>query len=290
MQMRTKAEQINPAKMYAQLNQGWIGALLSKISSPMKRVLTNIAVQYDSVEETINKIVDGLLAAKNGLAADNVEIAVMVSEVDVCLSNIRKDAYQSELVFEGISKMPIPTDQMALRTRDTILQRLISRIQDLRTMETVLLQLGLEARSIYTDNDDLADTIDRSATITRALLTVGMVNAIALHKQRKTIEVVKGQRDYNDKLVQSLAEAAGMGAIEIAKLMQDPALMFDSLSKAHYTLTTALDKADDIKRKRIETALQALPKLQAMSADLEARGKRLTAGANLPELSEGTVI
>jgi uncharacterized protein YaaN involved in tellurite resistance len=277
-EMRSKIDQINPAKIQSQLNQGWVGAALAKVYSPMKRILTNIAIQYDSVEDTINAIVNGLLLAKNGLAADNIEIATMVSEVEDCLANIRNDAYQSELVFEGVSKLPIPTNQIAIRARDTITRRLISRIQDLRTMETVLLQLSLEARSIFSDNDDLADAIDRSATITRALLTIGLVNVIALQKQKRTVGVIKDQRKYNNELVQSLAQAAGMGAIEVAKLMEDPALTYEGLSKAYGTLTTALDQADAIKRRRVTSALQVLPKLREMSSNLQERGERLSAG------------
>ena len=43
----------------------------------MKRVLQDIAIQYESVEDTINAIVNGLLAAKGGLSADNIEIATI---------------------------------------------------------------------------------------------------------------------------------------------------------------------------------------------------------------------
>jgi uncharacterized protein YaaN involved in tellurite resistance len=285
--MRTEIEAINPAKIYAQMNQGWVGSVLALVSEPMKRALNAIAEQYETAQDTIDKIVEGLLLAKGGLQADNVELATMIAEVDECLANIRKDAYQSELVFQGISQRPIPSEQVAARTRDTIIRRLISRVEDLRTMEAALSQLSVEARSIYADNDDLSDAIDRSATITRALLTVGLVNAIALHKQKKTIGVVKDQRKYNNELLQSLATAAGLGAIEIAKLMENPAVTYNSLSKAHTTLITKLDEADSIKRKRVASALETLPKLRAMSADLTERGERLSAGSTLAALGDG---
>jgi uncharacterized protein YaaN involved in tellurite resistance len=289
--MQKEVKKIDPQELMRTMQQGWIGMIVSKVSGNMKGVLTNIASSYDTAEETIDGIVTGLLTAKGGLYADNEELATVAGEVEECLVGIRKDAYQSELVFQGINSLPSANsgDQLVLQARTQILQRLVGRIVDLRTMENLLLQLSVQIRSIFNDNYDLADAIDRSATITRALLTVGLICAIALYKQKQTAQVVKGQRTYNVALLKSLASAAGMGAVEIAKLLEDPAMTFEGMKSAHEKLMTQLDRAQTIKNGRITKAKEVLPQLEKMSADLGNRLEGLKAILQLGEPDAETV-
>jgi uncharacterized protein YaaN involved in tellurite resistance len=279
IEMRKQIKKVDPEELMRQMNQGWVGAVVSQFSNRMKGVLSSIAESYDTAEDVINDIVEGLLRAKGGLQADNIELAGIASEVDECLTGVRKDAYQSELVFQGINALPVPDtrNMLAVRARGAILQRLIGRIQDLRTMEELLLQLAVEMQSIFNGNNELADVIDRSATITRVLLTVGLTNAIALHKQKGVVEVVKGQRVYNAKLLQSVASAAGLGATTIAKLLDDPAITFKALQTAHAKLVGCLDEADKIRSGRVENAQKMLPQMQAMSTELMQRLESLRA-------------
>lgn len=275
LKLRKESDKINPVKLMATLDQGWIGWALSLVSDPMKQALQNVALNYETAEKSIEGIVNGLLSARGGLEADNVELAQMVEDIKPYLEQLSADAYESELALVQINQAPMPSGQIAQAVRGALVQQLLNKIEDLRTMETAVTFLVLITMKIYEGNCELSDVLNRSATITRTILTVGFANMVALIKQKKTIEFVKDARKFNEDMLQSLAKAVGMGAQEIAKLMSAPALRFEAMKKAYGDLTAQLNKADQIGKERNIKALQNLPQMAAMRDDLNTRIKRL---------------
>lgn len=281
--LRREADSINPALMEQRGRGGWVKAVLSLVPG-MNRVLTDIAVRFDNAQEVIDAIVSGLLGGKQALLADNTELASLSDQVDSWIMLIQSKAYLSELVFVRLREAP--DSDLSLRSREAktaILERIVTRVQDLRTMEVMFRMLATTLQATFNGNNDLSDTIDRAATITRGLLMVGLSNAVALARQKRTIKVVQQNKESNERLLQAVAEAAGMGAVEIAKLLNDPAISIKAMQGAHDTLIKYLDQAQALKANRLQRATEALPQLAVMSESLDRRLEGLRAVAERPE-------
>ncbi len=284
--LRREVDLINPKVLIQRRQGGWVGKALSMVPG-IGKVLGDIAVQYDSAQQVIDAIINGLIAAKGALLADNEELAEISEKVDVWIPEIQRKAYLAELVFTKLRE--VQDSELSLRSREAkaaLMDRLINRIQDLRTMEAMFKMLGVTIQTTFNGNNDLSDTIDRAATITRGLLVVGLSNAQALARQKRTIKVVQQNKASNEQLVVAIAEVAGMGAVEIAKLMNDPAISITAMQTAHDTIVGYLDEADKIKSERLQKAEQALPQLATMSESLDKRLQSLRAVAELPENTE----
>jgi uncharacterized protein YaaN involved in tellurite resistance len=280
--LRKQADDLNPDVLITKQARGWAAKLLRKVPG-MSEVLADIALKYDSAEATIDAIITGLQAAALERKADNEELYGVLDDFAGLLLEVRKCAYQGELMF---AKLQADLETLDLEQEDkqrigAEMQRLVTRIQDLRSMESVLLLSTLETNSIIDNNDSLCDTVSRVATITRFILTIALINQVALAKQAKAAKLAVDTIKYNSAVIERTAEAVGLGAVETARLLGEPVVALSALKTGFSSLITKLDEADRIKNTRIEAAKKALPEIEEMTGKLESRLELLKAAGSV---------
>ena len=122
-------------------------------------------------------------------------------------------------------------------------------VQDLRTMEQVDLQEAVSMNMTVTNNMDLADAIERTVTVVRPLMVVGLAIQAALANQKRAIEAVKATQDYAGQLLVANAEAIEKQTQEIGDLTQNASVALTKVEEAYHKVLSAIDKADEIRRR-----------------------------------------
>ncbi len=284
-ELRKEAGDINPAVIRERV-PGWVARVLS-ILPGMDSVLNNIAARYESAQEAINAIVGSLLASKDSLRKDTETAAAVLDEFDKAQQALLLRAYQAELLFDELQKhYNDPTTPEADRPNIAKLMRqAIGRVEDLRSMDTIGALSQTELAGGIEGNLDMEQVIDRTATVTKSLLVVGMFQMVMRKKRRDIIKVVQDTREFNALMVEACAESAGQDAVDIAKLTSEPVVLFDTIQKSYNKLLKKLDEAEIIRGQQLDRARKVLPQLASMSAELQKRRDKM---AVEPATSEET--
>ena len=145
-------------------------------------------------------------------------------------------------------------------------------------MEQVDLQESVSMNMTVTNNMDLADAIERTVTVVRPLMVVGLAIQAALANQKRAIEAVKATQDYAGQILVANAEAIQRQTQEIGDLTQNASVALTKVEDAYNKVLSAIDKADEIRRKGSSAAEAASAKLQQMSATLQPKVDKLETG------------
>ena len=127
------------------------------------------------------------------------------------------------------------------------------------------------------NNVDLADAIERTVTVVRPLMAVGLAIQAALADQKRAIEAVKATQEYAGDLLVANADAIGRQTEEVGALTQSATIALAKVEEAHRKVMAAIDKTDEIRRAGSKTAEEASAKLKQMSAALLPKVEKLEA-------------
>jgi len=280
---RVKMDQLNPHLV----QQSPVARVVSKIPVIGPMIVTNwtnsrlreIGTRYQSLREQIDGVMRSLYANKDVILQDNVSLSSLYERVQRAHQGVLHSIQLGDQVKTKLVAMRDVTSNAAEReTLDLLVNRVNVRIQDLRTMEQVDLQESVSMNMTVTNNMDLADAIERTVTVVRPLMVVGLAIQAALANQKKAIQAVKSTQDYAGQLLVANAEAIERQTAEIGDLTQNASVALDKVEDAYHKVLSAIDKADEVRKKGSAAAEQASAKLQQMSATLQPKVDKLEAG------------
>ena len=282
-EFRVKMDQMNPHLV----QQSAAGRILAKVPivGPMivsawtNSRLREIGSRYQTLREQIDAAMRSLYANKDVILQDNVSLTSLYERVQRAHQGVLHSIALGEQVKTKLTGMRDTTANGSEReTLELLLNRVNVRIQDLRTMEQVDLQESVSMNMTVTNNMDLADAIERTVTVVRPLMVVGLAIQAALANQKRAIQAVKATQDYAGQLLVANAEAIERQTQEIGDLTQNASVALTKVEEAYQKVMSAIDKADDIRRKGSDAAVQASAKLQQMSIALQPKVDKLEAG------------
>jgi len=282
-EFRVKMDQMNPHLV----QQSAAGRILAKVPivGPMivsawtNSRLREIGSRYQTLREQIDAAMRSLYANKDVILQDNVSLTSLYERVQRAHQGVLHSIALGEQVKTKLTGMRDTTANGSEReTLELLLNRVNVRIQDLRTMEQVDLQESVSMNMTVTNNMDLADAIERTVTVVRPLMVVGLAIQAALANQKRAIQAVKATQDYAGHLLVANAEAIERQTQEIGDLTQNASVALTKVEEAYQKVMSAIDKADDIRRKGSDAAVQASAKLQQMSIALQPKVDKLEAG------------
>ena len=274
MELRKTMDKINPSAV-AKDSQGWLSRLLRR-TPVVGDALANIAVRYETVQTSIDAIIGSLLAGRDELLQDSIELDRLYKEVQESQTQMGQAAYLGELVWNDLeSRLESSTDQMEQSTLRTIVHRVAMRVQDLRTMEQVNTQFFASIDLTIQNNDHLSDAVTRTVTVTRSLLTVGLAIQAALAKQRGVLEAVQKSQSYASEMLVQNAASIRQQTQAVGELYTNPVLALDKVTEAYHELVGSLDDLDAIRKTGTESARQGVAQLTALSADMSSRAEAL---------------
>jgi uncharacterized protein YaaN involved in tellurite resistance len=280
---RQKMDQLNPHLV----QQSVVARIVSKLPviGPMivdawtNSRLREIGTRYQTLRDQVDAVMRSLYSNKDVILQDNISLTTLYERVQRAHQGVLHSIQVGEHVKTKLVAMRDATAQTSEReTFDLLVNRVNVRIQDLRTMEQVDLQESVSMNMTVTNNMDLADAIERTVTVVRPLMVVGLAIQAALANQKRAIEAVKSTQDYAGQLLVANADAIERQTQEIGDLTQNASVALDKVEEAYHKVLSAIDKADEIRRKGSEAAELASTKLQQMSAALQPKVDKLETG------------
>jgi uncharacterized protein YaaN involved in tellurite resistance len=280
---RQKMDQLNPHLV----QQSWVARILSRVpvigpivvNAWTNSRLREIGTHYQSLRDQVDAIMRSLYANKDVILQDNISLTSLYERVQGAHQGVVRSIGLGEQVRAKLVAMRDGgASASEHETLDLLVNRVNVRVQDLRTMEQVDLQESVSMNMTVTNNMDLADAIERTVTVVRPLMVVGLAIQAALANQKRAIQAVKATQDYAGQLLVGNAEAIERQTQEIGDLTQNASVALTKVEEAYHKVLSAIDKADEIRRKGSEAAVQASAKLQQMSAALQPKVDKLEAG------------
>jgi uncharacterized protein YaaN involved in tellurite resistance len=280
---RQKMDQLNPHIV----QQSTVARIVSKvpIAGPMvvdawtNSRLHEIGTRYQSLRDQVDAVMRSLYANKDVILQDNISLSTLYERVQRAHQGVLHSIQLGEQVKVKLVAMRDGTANASEKeTYDLLINRVNVRIQDLRTMEQVDLQEAVSMNITVTNNMDLADAIERTVTVVRPLMVVGLAIQAALANQKRAIEAVKSTQDYAGQLLVANADAIQRQTQEIGDLTQNASVALTKVEEAYTKVLSAIDQADAVRRKGSEAAEAASAKLQQMSATLQPKVEKLETG------------
>jgi uncharacterized protein YaaN involved in tellurite resistance len=240
--------------------------------------LRQIATEYQPIKQQINAAMASLFANKDRILENNISLTTLYGRVQKAHQGVLRSIAVGEHVRTQLVTLRDQTSGASEREKlDLMVNRVNVRIQDLRTMEQVDLQEQASMNITVSNNIDLADAIERTVTVVRPLMAVGLAIQAALADQKRAIEAVKATQEYAGDLLVANAEAIGRQTEEVGNLTQSATIALAKVEDAHRKVMAAIDKADEIRRAGSKTAEEASAKLKQMSAALLPKVEKLEA-------------
>jgi len=285
VKLRGTMDEINPHSMMAK-PRGFFSRLLRK-APVIGDALADIAVRYESVQTQIDAIVNGLMAGKDELLQDSVELEALYRQVQESQREVEKAAFMGELIWSEFeaAKQGV-TDPAEAQRIDTLVHRVAMRVQDLRTMEQVNTQFFISIDMTIQNNDHLSDAVSRTITVTRALLTVGLAIQAALANQKKIMNAVQETQEYTSDMLAANAASIRQQTTEIGDLYKNPVLALDKVKTAYEDLVSAMEEMDEIRRAGTDSARAGIAQLTEMTEKLapQAEGLRSAREFEVPDV------
>ncbi len=278
--LRNTMDEINPQVLG---KPSGIAKLLGRAPG-IGKVLKRVAVKYESVQQQIDHIMNGLRHGKDKLLEESAELEQLYDQVHVAQRGVQQSAFLGELLWQKIEDSNAEaTDPMERQKLQAMSHKVAMRVQDLRTMEQVNLQFFASIDMTLQNNDSLCDQIDRTVMVTQSLLTVGLAIQAALASQKQIASAVRQVQEGTASMLEANAAAIGSQTREIGEMQNNPVIALDRVKNAYETLVGAMDEMDRIRSAGTEKARAGIAELTRMSAVLEPKVEALRAAGELPE-------
>ena len=288
--LRLSLDRINPHKMTQPgLGDRIFGVLpfFKGRYNPVLRAVNKIALRYEPVSRQVTNIEASLREGQALLVRDNVELRKLYEDVEDHQPRIQRNGYLGELLAERISQLVDQTDDPIKRDRlQGALHDVVTRVQDMRTMEETHLQYFVSIEMSWQNNNRLRQAVERTLSLATNVVTVGLAIQTALIRQKKVSEANGRTREFLGDLVAANAAAIRRHTDEIGDAYNSPVISMDKIAQAHDNLVEALDAASRLRRDGIQAARVNISKLTKLTADLE---KRVAGLPKEPESLSGSI-
>lgn len=289
-EMRSVIDKLNPKRT----QQSLVGQFLERVPGGRallelwwKSGLHQIAMRRETIREQIKGVKAGLMGNKMQLAEDNRQLGLLYDYiVKGAMSQLQRTAYTCELLLGRLEEMFASMeleDPRRARLQGAI-EKITVRVRHMRQTENAL-QQGLATIDITMDgNGKIAESLEETATLTTAYLTVAMALYQALAHQQQAIQTLVKAREGTADVMVKTSQMAKQGAETVSELYFDPAAELAKVEEAQGNLMSALQTLEDASRNGVVKARQSIEKLRTMTEDLREKQTQLRASHDLGEI------
>lgn len=234
-------------------------------------VLNMVEEKYDTVQDTLKGIERNLEQGREQLKKDILELENLFQQTLNNRDKVRRKAYLGELLLKELEeKRQNISDSVKSKRLDTVVNQVVSRVQDLRQLEQVLSQGLLRTQTNIENNRRLASTIKRYTDIAEFALVIGLGNKVAQQRQKSMIEMVEKSRDFTSDLIKQNAEDARKQTEEIGELMKSPALRMDKLKEAFELEMKTRERLHELRQEAIKEGKKNINEVNEMNQAIES--------------------
>ncbi|MEO2068641.1 MAG: toxic anion resistance protein [Desulfurobacteriaceae bacterium] len=267
--LQQKLEELNP-KYYEEKAPFW--KKLLHLVPKGEELIKLIAEKYETIGQYIERISMHLSDSKDQIIRDNIELERLQEELKQFNKELEEKIGLGKQILEKLKeRAQIVDDPVEKKRIEGAIFTFSTRIQDLQTILQANLQFLVSIEQTLQNNRALLDAIERTITITKTVLTIGLSIRTSLINQKRAMETVKATQEYTAELLKSNAEAIKGQTKEIESLYTSPVVAINKLEEAYNTLMSAITDFEEVRRRGIEVATQNIAKLEEMNKKLKEK-------------------
>ena len=263
--LQEKLEELNPS--YYEKAPLW-KKILGLVPKGDK-LIRFIAERYEKVKDYVENIMMSLEDTKDQILRDNIELENLYKELKEYQNELKEKIELGKKAIEEIKeRLEKTTDKVEKEKLENSLFILSTRLQDLQTMLQATMQFLISIQKTLTNNKMLLSSLERTSSITRTVLMVGLAIRGSLLNQKRAIKTVKATQEYTAELLKENAEAIKSQTGEIEKLYTEPVIAMKKLEEAYNTLLSAITDYERIRKEGIKVPQENIQKLEEMNKTL----------------------
>ncbi|WP_129021797.1 toxic anion resistance protein [Edaphocola flava] len=244
-----------------------LGMLVSKVEK--------ILVKYDTIATNIDKISNKVKAGVITANKDNAMLQTMfdgnlklIKEIErlIIAGNLKyKEAIADLSLMESA---PERFQDYQIADKREFVNRLDRRMADLKVVRYIMLQSLPQIRLVQNNNVSIAEKAQTILTTTLPVWKNQLSLAIAMNRQKQSIEVQQKISSTTEDILRKNAELLGQNARNVAKANEQTIVSLDTLRSTTQQLISTLNEVKQIQEKGTEQRRVLDTELQNLETEL----------------------
>lgn len=251
------------------------GGVIGRLFKSTKKMIEKILAKYQTIGGEIDKIYREVSKYKTQISQTNTELEGLYNNNFVFYEDLEKYIVAGNLISNHLKDTELPVleeraqngsqmDVVNLENLKTSIELLDQRIYDLEMGKLVALQTAPQIRMIQKGNYKLIGKMQSAFVITIPVFKIGLVQAIALKKQKIVADSMEALDAATNELLLNNARNTAAQSVEIAKLSSG-SVKIETLQESWQTILQGIDDTKAIEeenKKQREEGTKKIHELQ----------------------------
>jgi len=251
------------------------GGVFNKLFSSTKKMIEKILAKYQTIGGEIDIIYREVSKYKSQISETNTVLEELYNHNFVYYEELEKYIAGGNLLLNHLKNEELPKldakaqtgtqlDVVNLENLKNSIELLDQRVYDLEMGKVVSLQTAPQIRMIQKGNYKLLGKMQSAFVITIPVFKMGLVQAIALKKQKIVADSMEALDNATNELLLKNAQNTAAQSAQIAKL-QSGSVKLETLQETWQTILKGIDETKAIEeenKKQREEGTQKLHELQ----------------------------
>ncbi len=224
---------------------------------------------YESSQQQLNAIIQGLYASRDQLMRDNAAIEQERENEWTLMGTLEQYAYLAKKLADTVeAQIATVTDaERAKILKEDVLFYARQKQMDIATQEAVNVQGYLALDLIRHNNEELIKGVDRATTTTVAALRTAVIVAQALANEKLVLDQIQALNTTTDHLIADTASMLKQNTERVFEQASSSTVSIDTLKQAFADTKDAIDSVSTYKEKALVSFQQSVAALEPMIAE-----------------------
>src|SRR5579883_3630190 len=260
--------------------------------------------RYESAQQTIERIIQGLYRGQDELLRDNAALEQEKVHLWNMKGRLEQYAYMAsrldQAVTDKLNTLEATEPEKARALKEDVLFYVRQKRQDLLTQLAVDVQAYLALDLIRKNNIELVKGVERATTTTVSALRTAVIVALALGNQRLVLDQISALNSTTGNIIESTSQMLRQQVGEIQNQATNTTVSVEKLQAAFNNIYLTLESIDSFKLAALETMRKTIDSLstevakaqvyveRARTAELaQANADNLDGELSLPQIPKG---
>ncbi|MCL1925213.1 MAG: toxic anion resistance protein [Defluviitaleaceae bacterium] len=246
-----------------------------------KSSVDKLAIKYESVEKTIDRVVSSLENHERQLMKDVAVLDQIYEKNFEYFKDLSHYIAAGEEKLEEYKNTTIEEQRKIALTEGTQLEiqklndmenhanRFEKKLHDLKLSKTISLQMAPQIRLIQNNNTTLIEKIQSSIVNSIPLWKNQIVISLGIHNSQKALKAQKEITDMTNELLMKNSEMLKQGSLEIAREAEKSIVSTETLKKTNENLIATINGVLEIQKKGSEERRLAENEIQRIEEELK---------------------
>ncbi|PBB06633.1 MULTISPECIES: toxic anion resistance protein [Salimicrobium] len=235
-----------------------------------KKPIERYMKKYETVDGRIETIVRSLLAGKDRLEEDSVELGLIKESARERIYELEKQIYLGKKLFQ-LLKEKEGTGEHDDALIEEGKEKIITRTRNMTQMKSVLIQSISSVDIIKRNNEKLKESIRNAVTLTKNIITVSATIQLALNNQKEVIDTVNGVNKATEEMLLSNSRNLRDNTKEATSMMENPAISIEALQESFDNVFEALETTEQSSERIIASSEQFIEEMDQLNANVRKK-------------------